>query len=139
MAVKRVEELRVYKRGFKAAMQIYGFSKRWPKEERYALTDQIRRSSRAVCANLAEAWRKWRYPRHFISRLSDADAEAAETRTWLRFAHKCGYLDDTAFDELDQTYNRICGGLVTMMKKPEPWTGPSHLAKEPTASYDGTS
>lgn len=100
MAIKRVEELCVYKRGFAAAMQIYELSKQWPKEERYALTDQIRRSSRAVCANIAEAWRKRRYPRHFISKLSDADAEAAETRTWLRFALHCGYLDESTFEAL---------------------------------------
>lgn len=135
MAVKKVEQLRVYQQGFKAAMRIYEHSKVWPKEERYALTDQIRRSSRSVCANIAEAWRKRRYQKHFISKLSDADAEAAETRTWLRFALQCGYLEKSDFTELNQVYNRICGGLVNMMKAPEKWCGPSHLAREDDAEY----
>ena len=97
MAIDRVEELDVYRRAFQGAMNIFEQSKQWPKVERYALTDQIRRSSRAVCANVSEAWRKRRYPKHFISKLSDADAEASETRTWLRFAHSCEYLDEQPF------------------------------------------
>jgi four helix bundle protein len=89
-----------------------------------------------VCANLAEAWRKRRYERHFISKLSDADAEAAETRTWLRFAQQCGYLTDPDFETLNQDYNRICEGLVNMMRNPDPWCGPSHLAREDYAEYN---
>ena len=116
-------------------MRIFEASKGWPKVERYALTDQIRRSSRAVCANVAEAWRKRRYEKHFISKLSDADAEAAETRTWLRFAKQCGYLDADDFQDLDQSYDRICGGLVTMMKNASSWCGPSKL-REPPAEYN---
>jgi four helix bundle protein len=136
MPVTRVEELRVYRRGFTAAMQIFEASKAWPAAERYALTDQVRRSSRAVCANLAEAWRKRRYPRHFVSKLSDADAEAAETRTWLRFAHQCGYLDAETFADLDATYDRLIGGLVRMMHRPEPWCGPAAAdVHEPPAPY----
>jgi four helix bundle protein len=116
-------------------MRIFEYSKRWPADERYSLTDQIRRSSRAVCANISEAWRKRRYERHFISKLSDADAEAAETRTWLRFAHRCGYLDPSDFDHLNQTYDQICGGLVSMMRNPDPWCGPSRLTREPDVDY----
>src|SRR6476469_8524557 len=91
-------ELEVYQKGFDAAMQIFELSKSFPKEETYSLTDQIRRSSRSVCANLAEAWRKRRYEKAFISKLSDSESEAAETQVWLEFATKCGYLqrDDAA-------------------------------------------
>lgn len=136
MPVTRVDELRVYRRGFEAAMRIFELSKLWPKEERYALTDQIRRSSRSVCANLAEAWRKRRYERHFVSKLSDADAEASETRTWLRFAKECGYLAEPEFEDLDRGYDWICGGLVNMMRNPDPWCGPSHLVREDGIGYN---
>ena len=83
MPVREFKELRVYQQAYDAATEIFEHSKEWPKEETYSLTDQIRRSSRSVCANIAEAWRKRRYENHFVSKLSDADAEAAETRTWL--------------------------------------------------------
>lgn len=136
MAIERVEELEVYRTAFKAAMGIFECSKQWPKAERYALTDQIRRSSRAVCANLSEAWRKRRYSRHFVSKLSDADAEAAETRTWLRFAQSCDYLDEGTFEELDGQYDRICGGLVRIMSSPEKWCGPSSSVEELSVPYD---
>ena len=125
----------MYRAGFRGAMRIFEASKGWPKVERHSLVDQIRRSSRAVCANVAEAWRKRRYEKHFISKISDADAEAAETRTWLRFANQCGYLDSEDFDELDQTYDHLCGGLVTMMKNPDPWCGPSKMTQEPPVAY----
>ncbi len=85
-------DLEVYKRAFAAAMRIFELSKGFPPEERYSLTDQMRRSSRSVCANIAEAWRKRRYPAHWVSKLSDSEAEAAETQTWLEFAVECGYL-----------------------------------------------
>jgi len=113
---------------FEAAMKIYNLSKGWPKEEKYALTDQIRRSSRSVCANMAEAWRKRRYVAHFISKLSDSDSEAAETQSWLDFAMSCGYITDTNFRELDLVYENISGGLVKMMSEPNKWCGP---AKQP--------
>ena len=80
------EELEVYRLAFKAAMRIFELSKSFPLEERYALTDQIRRSSRSVCSNIAEAWRKRRYEAAFVSKLNDAEAEAAETQTWVSFA-----------------------------------------------------
>lgn len=117
-------------------MQIFELSKRWPREERYSLTSQIRDASRSVCGNIAEAWRKRRYERHFISKLTDADGEASETTVWLEFANRCGYLDRTEFQELDQTYDRICGGLVNMMQRPEQWCGPATLLREPEASYN---
>jgi four helix bundle protein len=87
------QDLEVYGRAFDAAMEIFELSQRFPKHEVYSLTDQMRRSSRSVCANLAEAWRKRRYTATFISKLSDAEAEAAETQVWLHFAVHCGYLD----------------------------------------------
>jgi len=105
-------------------------SKKWPKEERYALTDQIRRSSRSVCGNVAEAWRKRRYVAHFVSKLSDADAEAAETQVWLDFALRCGYIDADTHAELHKQYELISGGLVKMMADPDPWCGPAALREE---------
>ena len=102
-------------------MELFELSKRFPLEERYSLTDQMRRSSRSVCANLAEAWRKRRYPNAFVSKLSDAEAEAAETQVWIEFATKCGYLTVQAADELDQNYENILGKIVNMLTHPEHW------------------
>ena len=139
MAIERVEDFEVYRSAFKGTMAIFDHSKQWPKVERYALTDQIRRSSRAVCANVSEAWRKRRYPKHFVSKLSDADAEASETRTWLRFAHSCDYLGTNAFNKRDGQYDRICGGLVPKafgMNNPEKWCGPTDSVTEPSVPYD---
>ncbi len=123
-------DLRVFKMGFETAMKIFEDSKHWPPDERYSLTDQIRRSSRSVCANIAEAWRKRRYEAHFVSKLSDADAEAAETQVWLDFAQACGYMDKAVYTELYQHYNQISGGLVKMMADPSPWCGPAALREE---------
>ena len=103
--VERFRDLQVYRDAFRAARRIYDRSNNWPKEERYALTDQIRRSSRSVNANIAEAWRKRLYPKHFVSKLSDADAEAAETRSWLDFALAHEYLSRAIYDELDDQYD----------------------------------
>ena len=114
-------ELEVYEMGFEAAMEIFQLSKSFPAEEKYSLTDQVRRSSRSVCANLAEAWRKRRYEGAFLSKLSDAEAEAAETQTWLEFAVKCHYLDAPTGRRLYQTYNHILGKLVTMINNPSIW------------------
>jgi four helix bundle protein len=114
-------ELEVYQLAFEAAMRIFDLSKKFPAEERYSLTDQVRRSSRSVCANLAEAWRKRRYEGAFLLKLSDSEAEAAETQTWLEFAVKCNYLDADSGRELYQTYDRILGKLVTMINNPSPW------------------
>src|SRR5271163_1355277 len=86
-------DLQVYQRAIAVAMALFELSKSFPKEETYSLTDQIRRSSRSVCANLAEAWRKRRYQAAFISKLSDSESEAAETQVWIEFAVKCGYVD----------------------------------------------
>jgi four helix bundle protein len=114
-------ELEVYELAFGAAMRIFELSKKFPAEERYSLTDQIRRSSRSVCANLAEAWRKRRYEGAFLVKLSDAEAEAAETQTWLEFAVKSGYVETKTGRELYQTYHHILGKLVNMINNPSPW------------------
>ena len=122
MRIKKHTELEVYKRAFAAAMALFRASQSFPKQETYSLTDQGRRSSRSVCANLAEAWRKRRYEAAFVSKLSDAEAEAAETQVWIQFAHECGYLDRVQAAALYQDYDEILGKLVTMIRKPEDWT-----------------
>jgi four helix bundle protein len=114
-------DLEVYQRAFVAAMQLHELSKKFPREEQYSLTDQMRRSSRSVCSNLAEAWRKRRYEAHFISKLSDAEAEAAETQVWIEFAVKAGYLDRAIAAELYKHYHRILGTLVGRINHPETW------------------
>jgi four helix bundle protein len=114
-------ELEVYQLAFEAAMKIFELTKNFPAEERYSLTDQIRRSSRSVCANLTEAWRKRRYEGAFLIKLSDAEAEAAETQTWLEFAVKCNHLAPEIGRELYQIYDQILGKLVNMINHPTPW------------------
>jgi len=120
--IRHFRELEVYQLAMESAMRIFELTKRFPPEEKYSLTDQIRRSSRSVCANLAEAWRKRRYPKAFVSKLSDAEAEAAETQVWLEFAKKCGYMVPDLAYELDKTYDHIQGKIVNMLKHPEQWT-----------------
>ncbi len=119
--IKSHKDLRVYQMAFDAAMNIFEVSKKFPVEERYSLTDQIRRSSRSVCANLAEAWRKRRYETAFVAKLNDCEAESAETQTWIEFAVKCNYLDVETGRELYGTYNQVLGSLVNMMNNPSPW------------------
>ncbi len=100
-------------------MCIFEVTKGFPKEERYALTDQLRRSSRSVCTNIGEAWRKRRYPAHFVSKLSDADAEATETMIWLDFAGDCNYLQDQDHTSLRSKYDEIGKMLGAMISNPE--------------------
>uniref|UniRef100_UPI00187F062A four helix bundle protein n=1 Tax=Microcoleus sp. LEGE 07076 TaxID=915322 RepID=UPI00187F062A len=108
-------DLQVYQQVLNAAMHIFNLSKKFPVEERFSLTDQIRRSSRSVCANLAEAWKKRRYEAAFVAKLSDSEAEAAETQTWIEFAVKCNYLDIQSGQELDLAYDQILAMLVNMI------------------------
>ncbi len=112
-----VRDLEVYKLAFESAMEIFEISKCFPKEEIYSLTDQIRRSSRSVCVNLAEGWRKRRYKAVFVNKLTDAEQEAAETQTWLEFALKCNYIDNETFNTLDEKYEHIFAKLITMERK----------------------
>lgn len=114
-------DLEVYKKAFDSSMEIFRLTKSFPKEETYSLTDQLRRSSRSVSANLAEAWRKRRYPAHFISKLSDAEAEAAETQVWLEFAVECDYLKREPARQLYQSYNEILATIVGMINHPDTW------------------
>lgn len=126
----------MYQRALDASMQIFEMSKSWPKEETYSLTDQIRRSSRSVCANIGEAWFKRAYVRHFASKLSDSTSEAAETIVWLDVAHACGYVDEDTADGFEQGYRQIIGGLVKMMSDAERWCDPVRTAREPVVSYE---
>lgn len=119
--IKSHEDLEVLQLAFNAAMKIYECSKKFPIEERYSLTDQIRRSSRSVCANLAEGWRKRRYQAAFIAKLNDSEAEAAETQIWIKFAVKCNYLDVESGREIYATYNQILGSLVKMINNSSIW------------------
>ncbi|MGH7844528.1 MAG: four helix bundle protein [Candidatus Binatia bacterium] len=121
MKIQQRTDLDVYKKAFDAAMLIFEATKKFLKEETYSLTDQIRRSSRSVCANLAEAWRKRRYKAAFISKLSDAEGEAAETQVWLQFAVSCRYLDDDRTTPLYQNYDEILRMLVSMINRPQSW------------------
>lgn len=122
--VRTHTELEVYQRAFETAMRVFVLSRDFPKEETYSLTDQIRRSSRSVCANIAEAWRKRRYEKAFVSKLVDAESEAAETQVWLEFAVKCEYLDREAASELYKAYDAIIKTLVGMITHSETWVLP---------------
>ena len=112
-----IRDLDVYNIAFETAMTIFKISKTFPKDEKYALTDQVRRSSRSVCANLAEGWRKRKYQAVFINKLLDASQEAAETQTWLEFALHCGYIDEDVFTNLYEKYEHVFAMLNTMEKK----------------------
>jgi four helix bundle protein len=116
------KDLRVYQGAMEAAMCIYELTKHFPIEEKYSMVDQMRRSSRSVCANIAEAWRKRRYPAHFVSKLSDAEGEAEETRVWIEFARRCQYMSAVQSARLDDEYDKILGQLVRMISSPERWS-----------------
>ena len=120
--ITRHTELDVYKRAFEVAMHVFRCSKEFPTEERYSLVDQIRRSSRSVCANLAEAWRKRRYEAAFISKLSDSEAEAAETQVWLKFSVECEHLNPDRARQLDGEYDEIIAMIVHMINHSSDWT-----------------
>jgi len=102
-------------------MEIFHESKAFPLEERYSLTDQVQRSSRSVCTNVAGAWRKRRYKAALLSKLSDAEAEAAETQVWLEFAVACGYLTSLKERNLSSFYDNVLGKIVNMINDPDPW------------------
>ncbi len=114
---QQVQELEVYQESVRLQQDIFELSKTWPKTESYSLTDQIRRSSRSVGANLAEAWAKRRYPAHFLSKLTDADGELSETRHWIFTAHACGYIDDQQQDRLTSSAASVGGMLGSMIAK----------------------
>ena len=120
--IRSYKELRVYQAAMDAAMMIFELSKRFPVEEKYSLTDQMRRSSRSVCTNIGEAWRKRRYPAHFVSKLSDSEGEAEETRVWIEIAERCSYLTSSEASTLDYTYDKILAQLVNMIFNNDDWT-----------------
>lgn len=115
------KDLDVYKKSLAVSMEIYWKSKHFPMYEMYSLTDQLRRSSRSVSANISEAWRKRRYEKSFIAKLSDADTEAAETQTWLEYSFLCGYLTAIEFQLFSDEYAHIIGMLVRMSNTSNKW------------------
>jgi len=115
--INSVRDLEVYKLAFETAMEIFNITNNFPKEERYSLTDQMRRSSRSICANLSEAWRKRKYIAVFVNKLSDAYQEAAETQTWLEFALRCNYINEQLYERINQQYEHIFAMLITMERK----------------------
>jgi len=119
MPVRNVKELKVYQKAYTLAMMVFEISKRFPAEERYALTGQIRRSSRSVCMNLREAWAKRRYVAHFVSKLTDCDGENGETDTSLDFAHDCSYITDDEYKELTELNHEVGSMLGAMIRKPD--------------------
>lgn len=119
--VKSYKDLEVYQMAFDCAMQIFDITKKFPKEEKYSLTDQIRRSSRSVCSNIAESWRKRRYKMAFISKLNDAETEADETLVWLEFSLRCSYIDESTYKFLVDVYDKIIGKLVMIISAPDRW------------------
>src|SRR6266699_7313072 len=117
--VRHFRELDVYRNAMNLLMKIFELTKRWPSEERFNLTDQIRRSSRSVCTNLAESWRKRRYKAAFVSKLSDSETEAAETQVSIEIALRCGYCDEKTFLEIAQSYENVLGQIVKMADQPD--------------------
>jgi len=121
MQINSAKDLKAYQEAYALAMEIFELSKPWPPEERYSLTDQIRRSSRSVCSNLREAWAKRRYEAHFASKLTDADGENSETGTWLDFAKDCGYLAGGDYDRLTEKCQSVGKMLGSILKNPHPF------------------
>jgi len=119
--INSYKELRVFENAMNAAMKIFELTKSFPPEEKYSMVDQMRRSSRSVCANIGEAWRKRRYKAAFIAKLSDAESEACETQVWIEFAKRCEYMEDEICNELDEDYDQIMGQIVNMINQADKW------------------
>ncbi|WP_447952012.1 four helix bundle protein [Chryseobacterium koreense] len=122
--IKYHKELDVYKLAFSSAMSIYGLTKGFPLDERFSLTSQIRRSSRSVCGNISEGWRKRRYQKLFENKLIDADGEATETQNWLDFAFACEYINEEEYNKLYQNYTEILSMLTSMIVNSDKWCFP---------------
>ena len=120
--VKFHTELRVYQKSFEMAMKIYRLSFSFPKDEKFSLTDQIRRSSRSVCTNISEAWGKRKYEKSFVAKLTDSDGESRETQTWLEFAIACDYITKEDFECYNEEYHKIIGMLVNMSNNAASWS-----------------
>ena len=121
MIINSAKELKVYKAAYELSMEIFEISRAWPADERYSLTDQIRRSSRSVCSNLREAWAKRRYETHFLNNLTDADAENSETDTWLDFAKDCGYISSEDHVRLTVECKHVGAMLGKMINNSTPF------------------
>jgi four helix bundle protein len=119
--IRKHNDLRVYKLSFEAGMEVFRMTKIFPKEEKYSLTDQIRRYSRSVSGNIAEAWRKRKYPKSFVAKLNDSEGESAETQVWLDYALACEYIDESQHKSLYEKYDNIIGMLVNMQVRPDKW------------------
>jgi four helix bundle protein len=133
--IRTYKDLRVFHGAMDACMEIFTLSRRFPAEERYALTDQLRRSSRSVCANLAEAWRNRRHKAAFVAKLDDALGEASETQVWLEIARRCNFLAAAEAAKLDQAYDTVAAQLVSMIQTSEKWLVP--LPERPAAATGG--
>ncbi|MEA5572575.1 four helix bundle protein [Calothrix sp. UHCC 0171] len=136
--IRSFKDLRAWQNAMDIAMRIFELTKSFPVEERYSLTDQVRRSSRSVAANISEAWRKRRYPAAFVSKLNDAESEAAETQTWIEVALRSGYLKKEIAFELDSQCEEVLSQLVKMASHPEQWTINSHHSKPPISQTHKT-
>lgn len=121
MIINSAKELNVYKRAYSLAMEIFELSKLFPSEEKFALTSQIRRSSRSVCLNLREAWAKRRYEAHFISKLTDCDGENSETDSSIDFAFDCKYISETVHEKLCEKTKEIGSMIGSMLNNPTPF------------------
>lgn len=119
--IKSYKELRVYQEAMNLAMELFEITKKFPSEEKYSLTDQVRRSSRSVCSNIGEAWRKRRYQAAFIAKLSDSETEACETQIWLEFAQRCNYISMEREKELYDRYEIVISQIVTMIDGSDKW------------------
>jgi four helix bundle protein len=119
--INSAKDLDVYRLAYGLAMEIFRMGKTWPAEEKFSLTDQVRRSSRSVCANLREAWAKRRYEAHFLSKLSDCDGENSETDTWLDSARDCGYVTTADHKRLAADCKRVGAMLGALLKNPTPF------------------
>lgn len=122
MKINRHEDLEVFQLAYKSALDIFELSKTFPKAEQYSLIDQIRRSSRSVCANLAEAFRKRYYPKFFIAKIIDCEGEAAETQVWIKFSLSFNYIEKTQAEELYQSYDLIIKKLIVMRNNSDKWS-----------------
>ena len=120
--IKSHRDLLVYQKAFDCAMEVFQISSQFPKEETYSLTDQIRRSSRSVCANIAEAFRRRKYPKSFVSKLNESEAEAAETQNWIDCVNKCNYLDHNTHKNIDFACEEIIKMLVSMQINYDKWS-----------------
>lgn len=119
--INSYKELNVYQNAMETAMEIFELTKSFPHEEKYSMVDQMRRASRSVCVNIAEAWRKRRYKAAFIAKLSDAESEACETQVWIEFAYRCNYLNAEQCEKIDKEYNQIIAQLVRMIDEVDKW------------------